>query len=643
MRSWAKLASAAPLALLLVTSAVYAQPSLQAGGAELDESTGELAIFVGGRAADGTPAPVTDPQLFLDGDKNGLPPEGRDKVLDYAADRPKWTPPFAIGVVYQWSKGSPQTIMDGLEALFRHVPGKVPVYPTPYGQGHRQIVTKLAAARVAGGDLADYPQIPGDQHKLVPAVQFNASKLMEDRAPIKLLFIVTDGRGEASGKEFGPFATLGEDLRRQGIQVAIVSLPAPVDAADAAQNVTELGEAARARVIKVERLTDLPTSIELLGETVGSVERVHFVLPWLTRQLGGEHRVTIKGAVAGASVRAPALTILLPRQAGMLVGLILAALLALGGAVVVLRTTRGRSTTPRPARMPSGPVPGPTRAPPSEPTETTDPDAAAINEVIRVGASPTRAVVALSRALGPRAEELAGDRRGRQDGLLGTRAAQARLREFRRMLSGSSPRELFAREVGPILGGAMREQVPPREAARRLRARLSLESWTSLLRLAPGDLDVALTSTPELAGQAGRGYVRSVIEDLQRPPTGTALSLWLVRVAGPGQPGEALVVAGTSVLGRSGDVPLPDAADSHAQIAIEGNDATIAPLDGKVEIDGAEATDVTPLSDGQTIAIGRGLYVVRMVRRDVALADRSRGPARTGRAGAAPRPVSRRR
>jgi hypothetical protein len=248
--------------------------------------------------------------------------------------------------------------------------------------------------------------------------------------------------------------------------------------------------------------------------------------------------------------------------------------------------------------------------------------------------------VALSRALGSRADELAGERRGRQDGLLGGRAAQARLREIRRLLGGGSPREIFLREVGPILGGAMREQVPPREGARRLRARLSLESWTSLLRLGSDDLDGALVSTPELAGQAARGYVRSVIEDLQRPPSGAALASWLVRVAGPGQPGEALVVAGTSVLGRSGDISLPDdrAADRHAQITVDGNDVTIAPLDGKVEIDGQEATDVTPLCDGQTVALGRGLYVVRLVRRNVVLPERSRGPARAGRPGAVPRP-----
>jgi hypothetical protein len=644
------LAGALLVAALLLARTAQAQPGLQAGGAELDEATGELALFLTGHAADGSPAPLVDPQLFLDG-KGPIAPEGRDKLLDYAADRPKWTPPFAIGLVYMWSKGAPQPIMDGLEALFRHVPGKVPVYPTPYGQGWRQVVTKLTAQRVAGGDLGEYPQMQGEQHKLVEAVQFNASKLAEDRAPIKLLFIITDGRGPASGREFGPFAALGEDLRRQGFQVAIVSLPAPADAADAAANVQELRDAAHARLIKVDRLADLPTSIELLGETVSSVERVHFTLPWLTRQLGGEHKVTVKGAVAGASVRSPAMTIMLPKQGGMLVALVVGGLLAVIGLVLGLRVLRARPGAPRPRAATPPPARGaaPARsAPASEPAEAeeeADAVTAAATEVVRVGAPPGRAVLALSRALGAQADELgSAERRGRADGVLGSRAGQARLRDIRKLLTASSPHDVFVREVAPILGGAMREQAPPREGARRLRARLPLESWTSVLRLSPEALDAALAGTTELAGQAGRGYVRSVQEELQRGPS-AALSLWLVRVAGPGQPGEALVVGGSSVLGGPGaDLSLGDdrAAPSHAEISIVDNDATITPLDGKVEVDGEEATGPTVLGDGQTLGLGRGLYVVRIVRRDIALAER-RSPTRAGRAGTVPRAGGRRR
>jgi hypothetical protein len=382
------------------------------------------------------------------------------------------------------------------------------------------------------------------------------------------------------------------------------------------------------------------------------VERVHFELPWLTRQLGGEHKVVVKGVVSGVSVRAPSMTIMLPKQGGMLVALVLGALLALVGAVIgwkVLRarpvaTPRPRAATPPPSRGAPAPRgapatrPAPARTPtppPEEPEESEDdPLAAVVTEVVRAGASPARALLALSRALGPQAEELGGaERRG--DGVLGSRAGQARLREIRQLLSASNPRDIFVREVAPILGGAMREQAPPREGARRLRARLPVESWTTVLRLSPEALDACLASTTELAGQAGRGFVRSVQEELQRGPSGNSLTLWLVRVAGPGQPGEALVVGGPSVLGAGADISLDDAAPNHAEISLDDNEAVISPLDGKVEVEGQEAAGPTPLADGQTLGLGRSLYVVRIVRRDIAL--ERKGPTRAGRAGTVPR------
>jgi len=42
----------------------------------------------------------------------------------------------------------------------------------------------------------------------VQAVRFNVSKLAEDRAPIKLLYILTDGRGPTTGGKVGPFSAL---------------------------------------------------------------------------------------------------------------------------------------------------------------------------------------------------------------------------------------------------------------------------------------------------------------------------------------------------------------------------------------------------------------------------------------------------
>src|SRR4051812_11259176 len=94
-------ATSALLIALAVSGIAHAQPSLLAGSPEVDETTGELAVLVEGRGSDGAPVAVTEPQLILDG-KSPIAPSGRDKIVDYAGDRPKWTPPLAIGVVYLW-------------------------------------------------------------------------------------------------------------------------------------------------------------------------------------------------------------------------------------------------------------------------------------------------------------------------------------------------------------------------------------------------------------------------------------------------------------------------------------------------------------------------------------------------------------
>jgi hypothetical protein len=259
----------------------------------------------------------------------------------------------------------------------------------------------------------------------------------------------------------------------------------------------------------------------------------------------------------------------------------------------------------------------------SAPAET-DGKVAAAREVVRVGVTPARAVLAFSRALGPDAE--AATDSGDREEALGTRAGQTRLREIARLLATNSPRPVFVHDLAPILAGVLREQAPAAEGARRLRARLPLEVWTALLRLPPQEIDAALSESglPELAAANARSFLREVQAQLRRPAARPAVTLWLVRVAGPGAHGEALVLRGTAVLGGRDAQTVLSAADdhlarAHAEITVEGNDATITPRDGAVELDGAGLPGPAPLYDGQTLGLGRSLYVVRMVRRAVAL------------------------
>jgi hypothetical protein len=185
--------------------------------------------------------------------------------------------------------------------------------------------------------------------------------------------------------------------------------------------------------------------------------------------------------------------------------------------------------------------------------------------------------------------------------------------------------------VGAIVCGALRDQTSAREGARRLRARLSVEAWTTLLRLGPEALDQAIsaaaTSLPDLGAAAARSYVRDVQRELARGPV-AALAVWLVRVAGPGSAGQSIAVRSTSTVGGPGSPTViadddPQLLPNLAEIMVDGNDVILTPLSGPVELDGEEALSGSRLFDGQTLRLGACLYVVRLVRRDVALAGPS--------------------
>lgn len=640
-------------ALVLAAAPAFAQSTLVVADPEVVDGT--LGVVVAGRTSEGAPAPATDVDLVLDG-ADGVREVGRDKLGSYADENPKWTPPLAIGVVYLWAKGAPKSVLDGLEALFRNVkPGTITVYPTPYGQGHRKFNTKGSASRAAGGELAEYPPYENDQPRLVDAVKFNAKTLAEDPAPLKLLFIITDGRGSGAGREWEPFAALGEDLRRAGFLVTVLSFPPAVDAQEAAANVQELVDAAQARHLKTENVADLPAMVESLAVSVSSFERVRFALPW--RAFGGKEKISFRGVVKGAAARSHSVTVDLPGSGGLLlvlggVGLLLVG--GGGGAFWFLRRRSGAGARPAPGRVAARPRPrkGKTAAiqdededeesaaseatedsvaeEASEPPAEVDPLVRQLREVVRLGLRPNRAVLALSRALGPDAEELVGvDLRtlGREDPLLATRAAQARVRDIKNVLGAERATAVFARDLAPILVGALRERSPAREAALRLKAKLPIESWSTLLRLSLAALEEVLPGAgPELGTAEGRRYVEDVQAALRDAGGESPVVLWLVRVAGPDPAGETLVLRESAVLGGAqADVPL-SASDGrlvarHAELVIEENDATIAPREGKVSLDGVEIRGATALADGQVLGVGQGLYVVRLVRRGAVLED----------------------
>src|SRR5262249_11892213 len=153
---------AVALALAFAPTTTHAAgTSLTVAAPEVDRDKGEIAALIGATRPDGTAARLADVRLLLDDSEAGTP-VADDAIADSPSYRPKGPPPVAIGVVYLWAKGGPEPVLDGLEALFKHVPGRVGVYPTPYGQGYRPVITRVTAARAAGGDLADIPPLVGD-------------------------------------------------------------------------------------------------------------------------------------------------------------------------------------------------------------------------------------------------------------------------------------------------------------------------------------------------------------------------------------------------------------------------------------------------------------------------------------------------
>ena len=581
-----------------------ATATLVVAAPELDREKAEISVLVGGARADGNPGRLESPRLLLD-DVDVGPALGDDALSDYAGDHPKWTPPIAIGLVYLWAKGAPETVMDGIEALFKHVPGRVAVYPTPYGQGYRPVLTRLTAARAAGGDLVDLPPLVGDQYKLIEAVRFNASKLAEDESPIKHLVIITDGTDFVEHDARG-FAELGDELRKKKLRVEIVWLRPQVDSVQAASNIRSLSEAARARQISADSPGDLRAMTESLADTVVGLRRVRFAIPWSARLFGGARRVGVSAAIDGAAAKASGGSLTLPASPGAIAGIILgiAALLGASGLLFwVARRGGGRS-----AKI----------------EDLLD----ELQQLVRVGTSADAAVVQLSQKFPDTIDRLRTLDLGRLDATkyryLRTRAGQSRIKEIQKQLDDGDSAPIVDEDIANILSKAMRSNADPEEAARQIKASVPDNKWGAMSRapdrslkesLARAGDDFASLQSPKAANFASD--VRAAL----RAREGAQLSVgWFARATGPGRRGETLAIRGTAcVVGRAIECGLrvgddPQLAERHAEInQIEG-EFQIRALDGRVTVDEQDvAGTMAPLSDGAVVTLGSCRYVFKCV------------------------------
>jgi alkylhydroperoxidase/carboxymuconolactone decarboxylase family protein YurZ len=612
--------------LLLAVAAPSLRPAsaraagLWAGAPELDRDTGQLSLFALGTGDDGAPTPLATPAALVGARALGAP-SGREKLGDFAADHPKWLPPVAIGAVYLWAKGSPPAVVEGLEAFFKHLPARTPVHPTLYGQGYRKVITKVTAARAAGGDLADYAPLPGDQMKLLDALRFNARKLAEIRAPLRLLLVVTDGRD--AGADRGAFGALGEEMRKLGLLVQVVSFPAPVDAAENAANVRALVSGAAARHLVAERPADLPALVESLSEAVTGVERLRWEVPLGARLLGGEQQVRLSALVGGAALEATAGTVVVPGRGALIFGLLAAALLAGGGgaAFLLLRRQKGGGGMRRPgvgAPAPRGAAEG--EAASAE--EVDDPLHLLLEASLRLGLKPDRILVEiLARHPERLGEVVALEPDDLPEGCRAARslAGAPRLTELKALASRVAAGQLDE-ELLRTVAAAAQTGAAPAEAARLLKTRASVDRWGAFMLLPPARLAAAAAQVPRSpAGVDGATYLAEVQRLLPAPAGAPVVVVWLVRVAGPGARGETLVVdrPACSLGGADADLVLGDEAalgDARGEVRTTAGQVVLEEVDGEVEVDGRIVTAPTPLTDGALLRIGRCSFVVRLVR-----------------------------
>ena len=204
-----------------------------------------------------------------------------------------------------------------------------------------------------------------------------------------------------------------------------------------------------------------------------------------------------------------------------------------------------------------------------------------------------------------------------------TRPGRLRMQEIRDLLAKKSvDSPILDDSLAAVLADAVSNRTPPDQAAAMVAARVGADEATaftslSLDRLAEA-LRAAAESHPALGTPRARGAVVA-IQDTLRTRVG-ALGIvvgWLVRTGGSGRRGETLRLGdGRTLIGLSGSCQIRLSQDhtvaaEHAEVTLEAGEFTIAPLGGPVTVEGAAVDKPTPLTDGETIGIGDGLFIFK--------------------------------
>ncbi|HVZ87480.1 MAG TPA: FHA domain-containing protein [Polyangia bacterium] len=601
--------AACALAGVLSARTAAAAPTVITTPPELD--AGKLSFLIGGLDESGRSLKTSTLDLAIDGNPAGSP--ALQPFADWAASSAEasatWRPPFAVGLVYLWIDGVPSGVLDGIHAFFQRIPSRTVVYPTIYGR------LRQGRARLTAGDISRLDEVPyldGYRPNMIEAIRLNLADLAADPAPLKILLLVTDGRdfADPKGDAPGSFAEIGAQLRRAGVTTLVVGYRPEADAEQAAANLRDLQEAAGGFLSTRDQADDLENTLESLGQGVADLQRVEVERPWTWRLFGGSHRLSVHlTSSRGERLTADLGAVSAPGSDGLrwLSVLLLGSAALIAG--VAIFKARGRSAPAPAARI--------------------DTVVAAAHDLIRRGASPSRAVEELNRRF-PGASEMLAEM---DDALLTdprfpylrTRPGRKRMMEIREIVHHrkTDDHPALAGALVRILAEAASGQLSPEEAARSLSAHTSSEEREAFVALDMDKLASTLRAfagaNPVLGTPRARGIAVSVQDALRAGEDqkfGVSLA-WLVRAGGPGRRGETLRLDGSPiVIGRGPGCGLrittdPSMAPEHAEISVEDGEYAIAPIGGPVKIEGQDVTGRQALVDGETIDLGGGIYVFK--------------------------------
>jgi hypothetical protein len=612
VRGWLYCAGAL-LATAVMQAPAAAGPTLIATRPQATAGSDEVTFFVGGVDETGRSLKASSLELIVDGKRADMPVSSQalsDWATAAAEASTTWRPPLAVGLVYLWIEGVPAGVLDGIHTFFQRIPSRTVVYPTIYGR-LRQGRARLTAAEISR--LDELPYLEGYRPNLLEAVRLDLGDLGADPAPLKILLLITDGRDFADPKGDGPgdFAALGRQIRKAGVTAFVVGIPAPeADAAQAAANLRDLSDAAGGYLRVLDRVEDIENTIESLGQGLADVQRVQMPTPWTWRLFGDTHRISVRlTAMGGQRLNADVGT--MTTGAGGLRWLVLAILglvLAAGGvALFVMRRRR--------------------EAPPDDDDEAL----IALHDLVRRGMPPAKAAAELSQehpdlltVLEEREATLYTDARFPY---IKTRAGRRRVQEIREILAQkASDRPALKGTLAKALAEVVSNHLTPEEAAKALHGRTTADSREAFVDLDMEQLTDALRAAagahPTLNSPRARGVAMAIQDALRSGDNraqGTTVA-WLARAAGPGRRGETVrLIAPRSVLGTapSCNVKLtedPAVEPEHAELTLDADDFSIAPLGGPIKVEQQPVTQRQVLVDGETIEIGISLYVFKCAR-----------------------------